>query len=137
MSGGYPLVPDPVGAATAAEYAGLVADEQRALANLAQALDRSFQHIWNPKAPATILTMFAACGQTMLARLQTHSALAAIVLAQEAANGIDSSEHPWAKPTTDNGVTTYSPSIPAGWTLAPILDASGNPTGAVIPTPAG
>ena len=129
---GYPLVPDPVGAATAAEYSALVADEQVALANLGQALDNSFRHIWSPRVPATILTMFSACGSTMLARLQTHTALATIVLAQEAANGIDSSGHPWAVKQPDG---SFLPSIPSGWTMSPVLDASGNPTGAVIPTP--
>jgi hypothetical protein len=127
---------DPNAAATA-NYQAFIAlknAELQSMVKIGQLLDHTFNAVWNPPAPATPQGIAAVIGANFLPRLATHAALATILLQQEAANGIDSSKHPWAVATVNQGPTTYAPGIP-GWTVTPTLDANGNPTGAATVTP--
>ena len=94
---------------------------------IGQGLDQTFNAVWRPSAPVTPQMMATAADTNFLPRLAVHAAEAVILLEQEAANGIDSSKHPWAIVQPDG---SFQPGIPAGWTVTPTLDANGNPTGA-------
>ena len=129
----YAFDPNSAANAVTAAFNGLVALEKRTLSQLGAALDASFNAIWAPAAPVTPAAMVAACGTNFMARLQTHAALATIVLALESANGLSSAKHPWAVKQTDG---SFLPGTPAAWTITPAVDANGNPTGAATIAPA-
>ena len=125
----YAITPQPLTTAqqVATAFNQLTQIEKRGIQQIGQLLDSTFNAIWAPQAPLTPPLMAAACGNAFLPRLAMHAAEATLLLQQEAANGIDSSKHPWAKKQADG---SFLPGIPAGWTVAPTLDANGNPTGA-------
>jgi hypothetical protein len=128
----YPITPIP---ATTEQLAAeafnrLTAIERRLMFQIGQGLDQTFNAVWSPTPPVTPQMMAAAAGANFLPRLALHAQQAALLLAQEAANGIQSSKHPWAIPSTTGGVATYAPGVPAGWTITPTVDANGNQTGA-------
>jgi hypothetical protein len=134
----YPIdpIPAPLDELVQQAFNALTAVEVALIRQIGAGLDATFNAVWSPTPPVTPQLMAAAAGNYFLARLQEHAAQATILLAQEAANGINSTPHPWAIPQYDvNGnLTGYVPGLPAGWTVVPTLDDNGNPTGAGTPT---
>lgn len=122
----YPINPTPVNTANAVAFAKLVGDELAAIANLGKMLDQTFLDTWQPQAPATVQGVVSACGLNFVARCQLHAALGTILLAQEAANGVNSNKHPWAFKQTDG---SYAPGIPPGWAIDVPMSPQGKQTG--------
>lgn len=132
----YLLDPNPVDTGNNAAYISLLKIEKSTLQHLGAYLDDTFKAVWSPPAPATVQGVVDLCGTTFLPRCILHSQIGALILAQEAANGIDSSTHPWAIPQPDG---TFQPGIPVGKIVTPIIGADGKPTGAAtisdVPAP--
>jgi hypothetical protein len=129
----YPIIPiPPTGDQLVAQaFNRLTAIERQLMNQIGAGLDATYSAVWTPAAPVTPQAMAAAAGTNFLPRLALHAAQAALLLQQEAANNINSAKHPWAVPQAGGG---FAPGIPAGWTVTPVLDANGNPTGAATLT---
>ena len=118
---------NPTATAIAVAWNSLVQAGKSTLAHIGAYLDSDFNAFWFPASPATPANLAQSAGASLIGMFATHYALGEIVLAQEAANGQDSSGHPWAIPQPGGG---YLPGIPPGQLLIPALDANNNPTGA-------
>ena len=130
---GYIIDPNAEATANAVAFNALKNFEMQAMQQLGSGLDRTYNAVWSPPAPATTPGVVELCGTTFLARCMMHYTLGSQVLAQEAANGLDSARHPWAIKQQDG---SYLPGTPAAWVVTPVLDGNGNPTGAAAVTPA-
>ncbi len=118
---------NPIATAVGVAWNSIVQGGQATLAHLGAYLDSDYNAFWYPPAPVTPAALAAAAGTSLLGMLDTHYELGAIVIAQEAINGLDSSIHPWAIRQVGGG---YAPGVPRGTLVIPTLDGSGNSTGA-------
>lgn len=121
----FVINPDPLEVARYKSRISMMDMMLSTISHLGGYADNLFQAFWNPVAPSTTQDIADWYGTQFLALVQEFIAIETLVLQMEAANGIDSSRHPWARRQADG---TYQPGTPPGVMIIPVI-VNGVPTG--------
>lgn len=133
MNIAYVIVTDPVDKANSDNFSALAAVQLASIDHLAGYLSSQFNLVWSPPLPATIQGTIDKCGPAFLAMCQVHFNLAEQLLALMLVNGRDPGQYPFYRQIGG----AWTPSLPAGWTLAPNADPTQAPIAVYLPAPQG